>query len=45
MDRTPADRPDFPGAADRFNEERATYAVQGSDQPDLDKGAAAIIAG
>jgi len=42
MDRTPADRPDFPGAADRFNEERATYAVQGSDQPDLDKGAAAI---
>ncbi|HVM21996.1 MAG TPA: excinuclease ABC subunit UvrC [Sphingomicrobium sp.] len=42
MDRTPADRPDFPGAADRFNEERATYAVQGSDQPDLDKGIAAI---
>ena len=42
MDRTPADRPDFPGAADRFNEERATYAVQGSDQPDLDKGVAAI---
>ena len=42
MDRTPADRPDFPGAADRFNEERATYAVQGSGQPDLDKGIAAI---
>jgi len=42
VDRTPADRPDFPGAADRFNEERATYAVQGSDQPDLDKGIAAI---
>src|SRR4051812_48135595 len=42
MDRTPADRPDFPGAADRFNEERATYAVQGADQPDLDKGVAAI---
>ncbi len=37
-----ADRPDFPGAADRFNEERATYAVQGSDQPDLEKGVAAI---
>ena len=42
MDRTPADRPDFPGAADRFNEERATYAVQGSGQPDLDLGVAAI---
>ena len=42
MDRTPADRPDFPGTADRFNEERATYAVQGSDQPDLEKGVAAI---
>src|SRR5687767_15789898 len=42
MDRTPADRPDFPGAADRFNEERATYAVQGSDQPDLEAGVAAI---
>ena len=42
MDRTPADRPDFPGAADRFNEERATYAVQGSDRPDLDRGVAAI---
>jgi excinuclease ABC subunit C len=37
-----ADRPDFPGAANRFNEERATYVVQGSDQPDLDKGIAAI---
>src|SRR6476661_2162454 len=42
MDRTPADRPDFPGAADRFNEERATYAVQGSGQPDLEQGVAAI---
>src|SRR3954464_3161853 len=42
MDRTPADRPDFPGSADRFNEERATFAVQGADQPDLDKGVAAI---
>jgi excinuclease ABC subunit C len=42
MDRTPADRPDLPGAADRFNEEQATYAVRGSDQPDLEKGVAAI---
>jgi excinuclease ABC subunit C len=37
-----ADRPDFPGAADRFNEDQATYAVRGSEQPDLDKGVAAI---
>src|SRR6476469_5641471 len=37
-----ADRPDHPGAADRFNEERATYAAQGADQPDLEKGVAAI---
>src|SRR5205085_1145296 len=42
MDRTPADRPDHPGAAERFNEEQATYAVRGSDQPDLEKGVAAI---
>src|SRR5215210_3286961 len=42
MDRTPADRPDFPGAADRFNEERATYAVRGADAPDLEAGVAAI---
>jgi excinuclease ABC subunit C len=27
---------------DRFNEERATYAVRGSDKPDLDIGVAAI---
>src|SRR4051794_16423669 len=37
-----ADRPNHPGAAERFNEEQATYAVRGSDQPDLDKGVAAI---
>src|SRR5215212_6493639 len=37
-----ADRPDQPGAADRFNEERATYAVQGEGQPDLELGVAAI---
>jgi len=42
MDRTPADRPNVPNAAERFNEEQATYAVRGSDQPDLDKGVAAI---
>ena len=37
-----ADRPDHPGAADRFNEDQATYAVRGTEQPDLDKGVAAI---
>jgi len=42
MDRTPADRPDHPRAAERFNEEQATYAVRGADQPDLEIGIAAI---
>jgi len=37
-----ADRPDHPRAAERFNEEKATYAVRGADQPDLEKGVAAI---
>ncbi|HYD14443.1 MAG TPA: excinuclease ABC subunit UvrC [Allosphingosinicella sp.] len=39
-----ADRPDFPNAATRFNEEKATYALKGSDKPDLDAGVAAIRA-
>jgi excinuclease ABC subunit C len=39
---TKADRPDHPRAAERFNEEQATYAVQGADQPDLERGIAAI---
>jgi len=42
MDRPPADRPHHPRAAERFNEEQATYAVRGSDQPDLEQGVAAI---
>jgi excinuclease ABC subunit C len=37
-----ADRPDLPNAADRFNEEKQTYAVRGADQPDLEAGVAAI---
>ena len=37
-----ADRPDHPRAAERFTEEKATYAVRGADQPDLEKGVAAI---
>ena len=37
-----ADRPDQPNAAARFNEEAATYAVRGSEAPDLATGVAAI---
>src|SRR5204862_2480668 len=42
MDRTTAERPDHPGSGDRFNEEKATYALRGSDAPDLEAGVAAI---
>jgi excinuclease ABC subunit C len=42
MDRTPAGRPDLPGSGDRFNEEKATYSLRGSDVPDLDAGVSAI---
>lgn len=38
---TKAGRPDQPHAATRFNEDRATYVVKGS-QPDLEAGVAAI---
>jgi excinuclease ABC subunit C len=37
-----ADRPDQPGAAERFNEDQASYAVRGDGQPDLELGVAAI---
>jgi excinuclease ABC subunit C len=37
-----ADRPHHPGASERFNEEQATYAVRGSELPDLEAGVAAI---
>jgi excinuclease ABC subunit C len=37
-----ADRPEHPRAAERFNEEQATYAVRGAEKPDLEKGVAAI---
>jgi excinuclease ABC subunit C len=37
-----ADRPDQPGAAERFNEDQATYAVRGEGAPDLEVGVAAI---
>ena len=42
MSRTPAGRPDQPRAAERFNEEKSTYAVRGTDAPDLEAGVAAI---
>jgi excinuclease ABC subunit C len=42
MNRTPADRPEHPRAAERFNEDQATYAVRGAEQPDLEQGVAAI---
>ena len=42
MPPSKADRPDQPNAASRFNEEKATYTVRGSGQPDLEAGVAAI---
>jgi excinuclease ABC subunit C len=43
MARTPAGTPPHPKGAERFNEERATYALRGSGaQPDLEAGVAAI---
>ena len=42
MARTPAGSPPHPKGAERFNEERATYTVRGSAQPDIEAGIAAI---
>jgi len=42
MSRTPAGTPANPKGAERFNEDKATYAVRGSDQPDIEAGVAAI---
>ena len=42
MARTPAGTPEHPTGLERFNEERATYAVRGSDQPDLQAGVEVI---
>ena len=42
MSRTPAGRPDTPREAERFNEDKATFTVRGSDTPDLAAGIAAI---
>ncbi|MXO60256.1 excinuclease ABC subunit UvrC [Altererythrobacter salegens] len=42
MSRTPAGTPHDPRGAERFNEERATYVVQGSSKPDIEAGTKAI---
>ncbi|MEZ5695452.1 MAG: GIY-YIG nuclease family protein [Sphingomonadaceae bacterium] len=42
MARTPAGTPHDPRGAERFNEERATYSVRGSAQPDIEAGVTAI---
>ncbi|MEZ0132637.1 MULTISPECIES: excinuclease ABC subunit UvrC [Novosphingobium] len=42
MARTPAGTPEQPNHLERFNEERATYTVRGSDQPDLQAGVEVI---
>jgi excinuclease ABC subunit C len=42
MSRTPAGTPTNPQGAERFNEERQTSAVRGSDKPDLQKGCEVI---
>ncbi|MCP5395796.1 MAG: excinuclease ABC subunit C, partial [Sphingomonadaceae bacterium] len=42
MAKTPAGTPHDPRGAERFNEERATYTVRGSAQPDIEAGVTAI---
>jgi excinuclease ABC subunit C len=42
MSRTPAGTPHDPRGAERFNEERATYVVQGSSKPDIAAGTKVI---
>ena len=42
MSRTPAGTPDQPNRSERFNEQRATDTVRGTDQPDLQAGAEVI---
>ena len=42
MSRTEAGSPSDPRGAERFNEERATYTVKGSTQPDIEAGVTAI---
>ncbi|MGV3555857.1 MAG: excinuclease ABC subunit UvrC [Croceibacterium sp.] len=42
MSRTPAGSPPDPRGASRFNEDKATYVVQGSSKPDIEAGVKAI---
>ncbi len=42
MARIPAGTPANPNSAERFHEDRATSALRGTDQPDLEQGIAAI---
>ena len=42
MSRTPAGSPPNPQGAERFHEERATFALRGSERPDIEKGVAVI---
>ena len=42
MSRTPSGSPANPNGAERFNEDRASYTLKGSGQPDIDAGVAAI---
>ncbi|EGD57283.1 excinuclease ABC subunit C [Novosphingobium nitrogenifigens DSM 19370] len=39
---SPAGTPPSPHGAERFNEEKATSAIRGADQPDMDQGIAVI---
>jgi excinuclease ABC subunit C len=42
MARTPAGTPPDPRGAERFNEERASTTLRGSDQPDIEAGIAVL---
>ncbi|MXP13677.1 excinuclease ABC subunit UvrC [Altererythrobacter confluentis] len=42
MAKTPAGTPSTPTGAERFNEDRASYTVRGTGQPDIEAGIAAI---
>ena len=42
MTRSPAGSPEHPQGAERFHEDRAAYTVRGSEQPDIERGVAAI---
>ncbi|BBC73795.1 excinuclease ABC subunit C [Altererythrobacter sp. B11] len=44
MSRTPAGTPPNPKGAERFHEDRASYTLRGSSQPDIEAGVAAIRA-